>query len=378
MAFDGQQLRTARVATRRATRKWGASRREILELLTGGLVESNLNQDIAPGQGDRDSGGFLQQRPSQGWGSYRPGKAGIREDTDDFFRALRKAGQRGSVGATVQAVQRSAFPGKYQQRLGDARALLSALGGAPGTSEAAGGSLGTTSIPGVQGAQGLPQGSEGALALIEALAGQKPQQAASSALTPPAASAQAAMPAGFQLPASGGGAAPGPDLNALLEQVRTVGGDVQMAPGNAGGSVPGPGGLPVSGLGGRNGRVVLDPNADRAGVRTSDAVVEFAREVSAIAGKPVRIGTGSRHSRLTVDGNVSDHWGGNAGDIPATGNRLVRLGQAALIAAGMPEKQARKQTGGLYNLNGAQVIFNTQEGGDHTDHLHIRPPRRRG
>jgi hypothetical protein len=377
VAFDPQQLRTAGIATRRATRKWGASRREILELLTGGLVESNFNHAIPPGQGDLDSGGFLQQRPSQGWGPWKPGKAGIREDVDDFMRALRKTGQRGSVGETTQAVQRSAYPDRYQARLGDARALLNALGGRGGAPRGGAGGTAGSMVPGVGGARNQPMGSEGLLGLVTALTEGKPQQAASSALTPPAHTAQAVMPEGVQLPASGGGAAPAPEVDALLEGIRTAGGDVQLAPGNAGGMVPGPGGLPVRGVGGRNGRVVVDPNADRAGARTKGYVVDFARQVSAIAGSPLRIGTGTRHSRLTVSGNVSDHWGGDAADIPASGKRLVRLGQAALIAAGMPEKEARKQTGGLYNVGGAQIIFATDEGGNHHDHLHVRPPRRR-
>jgi hypothetical protein len=383
VAFNSQQLTTGRVAARRAARKWGASRREILTLLSAGLVESNLSQDYGPGEGDRDSVGFLQQRPSMGWGGYVPGRKGIRVDTDDFMRALRKTNTRGlSVGEAAQAVQRSAFPGRYQERLPDARALLGQLGGAGGAPGGGGGGSAGYAVPGVGGAQNQPMGSEGALALIEALAAQKPRQAPSSALTPPAHTAQAAMPEGVQLPAGGGGAAPAPEVDALLEQIRTVGGDVQLAPGNAGGQVPGvpgPGGLPVSGVGGRNGRVVVDPNADRAGARTRGYVVDAARRVSAIAGKPVRIGTGTNHSRLTVNGNVSDHWDGNAADIPASGRRLVRLGQAALIDAGMDPKEARKQNGGLFNVNGAQIIFATDEGGNHHDHLHYRPraPRRR-
>ncbi len=377
MAFNAEQLRTAGVATRRATRKWGASRRELLELLTGALVESNVNHAIPPGQGDLDSGGFLQQRPSQGWGPWRPGKAGIREDVDDFMRALRKTGQRGSVGETTQAVQRSAFPGRYQERLGDARALLAAVGGRGGAGPRGGGGPGGAAVPGVQGARNVAMGSEGALALIESLAGQQKPQAPSSALAAPAHSAQAAMPAGLQLPASGGGAAPAPEVDALLEGIRTAGGDVALAPGNAGGMLPPPGGLPVKSVGGREGRVVVDPNADRPGARTKDYVIEASRRVSAIAGKPVRIGTGTRHSRLTVNGNVSDHWDGGAVDVPASGKRLVRLGQAALIDAGMPEAQARQQTGGLFNVGGAQIIFNTDEGGNHHDHLHYKPARRR-
>jgi hypothetical protein len=42
-----------------------------------------------------------------------------------------------------------------------------------------------------------------------------------------------------------------------------------------------------------------------------------------------------------------------------------------LIAAGMPRRKALKQKGGLFNVNGHQIIFNTMEGGDHTNHLHI-------
>lgn len=110
--------------------------------------------------------------------------------------------------------------------------------------------------------------------------------------------------------------------------------------------------------------------ADRPGVRTKPQVVRFAERVSGIAGVPVAIGTGTRHSRLTVNGNVSNHWTGDAADIPARGDRLIRLGQAALVAAGVPERKARRARGGLYNVGDWQIIFNTQEGGDHTGHLH--------
>jgi hypothetical protein len=74
---------------------------------------------------------------------------------------------------------------------------------------------------------------------------------------------------------------------------------------------------------------------------------------------------------MTASGNVSDHWGGDAADIPASGKRLTKLGRAALIAAGMPEREARKAKGGIYNVNGAQIIFNAD---DHWDHLHVNPP----
>jgi hypothetical protein len=87
----------------------------------------------------------------------------------------------------------------------------------------------------------------------------------------------------------------------------------------------------------------------------------------------LRIGTGTAHSRLTVNGTVSDHWRGEGADIGATGSNLVKLGQAALIAAGMDPAQARKINGGGFNLNGWQIIFNTNAAGwgNHLTHLHI-------
>lgn len=115
--------------------------------------------------------------------------------------------------------------------------------------------------------------------------------------------------------------------------------------------------------------------ADRPGMKTDPEVVDFVRKISEVERQPVTIGTGTNHSRLvsgTAD-HESAHWTGRAADIPATGNRLIALGQSALIAAGMPEAEARKQKGGLFNINGYQIIFNTvlKHGGDHTNHLHV-------
>lgn len=119
------------------------------------------------------------------------------------------------------------------------------------------------------------------------------------------------------------------------------------------------------------GKVTFATGADRAGVGTRKPIIQFARKVAGIFGQPLTVGTGTNHSEYTTSGNVSDHWSGNAVDIPATGKKLTRLGQAALIAAGMDPKQARKQKGGLYNVGGHQIIFNTTEGGNHWNHLHI-------
>lgn len=214
-------------------------------------------------------------------------------------------------------------------------------------------------------------GGSGMLGVLSALSqGQGQAQAApSSGLPLPSFAAGPAM-AG-QVPQSTSAPVQRPDIGALVAAVAGLEGEgVERA--QDGGPMMMQGGQGGQGATGRGrGRVTLAPGADRAGVETSPEVLRFARQISAIAGGRVTIGTGTQHSRLTVNGNVSQHWTGDAGDIPASGRRLIRLGQAALIAAGMPEREARRQRGGLYNVNGRQIIFNTQQGGDHTDHLHI-------
>lgn len=124
----------------------------------------------------------------------------------------------------------------------------------------------------------------------------------------------------------------------------------------------------------RLGKVTFAPGADRAGVATSKKVMQFAGKVAGIYGQPLRVGTGTNHTQRTATGGISDHWNGNAVDVPLTGRNLIRAGQAALIAAGMPESKARKIKGGLFNINGHQIIFNDVQqlsGSPHDDHLHL-------
>jgi hypothetical protein len=101
------------------------------------------------------------------------------------------------------------------------------------------------------------------------------------------------------------------------------------------------------------------------------AILQFVGQVGQTAGKVLTPWGNESHSLTTVNGNPSAHGAGNAADIPAAGDELTRLGQAALIAAGMPPAEARKQKGGLFNIGGKQVIFNTNQGGNHYDHLHV-------
>ncbi|WP_375504025.1 hypothetical protein [uncultured Jatrophihabitans sp.] len=100
-------------------------------VLMAGLQESKL-RNLAPGDGDRDSVGVLQQRPSQGWGG---GKAStltnVGEATREFLEALVKIGNWQSMAPAdaIQAVQISADGSAYAQHESEATTLAAALQG---------------------------------------------------------------------------------------------------------------------------------------------------------------------------------------------------------------------------------------------------------
>lgn len=328
------QRRTARIFTREADRAH-ASPRERKALFEAGLVEANLTN---PRGGDASSVGSLQEQSHYGSVQRRMnrGKAARRFLTE--ARAVNRRGFKGSAGQLAQAVQRSAFPGRYDERSDEADAILAhfaAKSSNPRDTAAATQTMrqhvAPVSYEGERRAAALSyfsqRGRPGALlGLAQSL----------SAIPPDQPGGTVALPA-----------APGRRRRRR-------------------GTVPGSGG----------GHIVTAAGANLPGRPMQSATRKFVRKVSGIAGETLTIGTGTNHKLMTVNGNPSDHPGGMAADIPAKGERLIRLGQAALIAAGMNPKKARKQRGGLYNINGHQIIFNTHEGGDHTDHLHVTPKRR--
>ncbi len=100
-------------------------------VLAAALQESKL-RNLAPGAGDRDSVGVLQQRPSQGWGGGDPQKlTNVGEATTEFLRALQKVPhwQRMSAADAIQAVQVSADGSLYAQHADQARVMAAALSG---------------------------------------------------------------------------------------------------------------------------------------------------------------------------------------------------------------------------------------------------------
>jgi hypothetical protein len=100
-------------------------------VLAAGMQESKLT-NIPPGQGDRDSVGVLQQRPSQGWGTETQ-LSDVHYATSRFLDALVKVNgwQSKPLSAAIQAVQRSADGSAYTKHESDATAVASGLWGQP-------------------------------------------------------------------------------------------------------------------------------------------------------------------------------------------------------------------------------------------------------
>lgn len=200
--------------------------------MLAGLVESQLQHDrySQVGSGDRDSVGFLQQRPSMGWG---PAGESIERDTDQFLdRALRvNRGFGGSAGQLAQAVQRSAFPERYDQRSGEAEAILRRYGG--GGAPRGGGRPATSrggSAPAQSGGQQLA-----ALLLAQRLDAQEDGPRPSMGLQAPVFSAQAVLPQGARsLPSQAPRDSPGEALARALTAVQALGGpEAPQAPDGA-------------------------------------------------------------------------------------------------------------------------------------------------
>ena len=107
----------------------GLPDRASILVLMAGLQESKLT-DLAPGDGDRDSVGVLQQRPSQGWGD---GKASalthVGEATREFLAALVAVPHWQTITPSdaIQKVQISADGSAYAKHESEAKALTTAF-----------------------------------------------------------------------------------------------------------------------------------------------------------------------------------------------------------------------------------------------------------
>jgi hypothetical protein len=132
--YTPEQRRNIAEAIRLTRRDRPKTRKSLLEAMA---VEANFRH--IP-YGHSSSQGVLQQRPDMGWGPYIPGVKGVRQDIGDYLsraRRLMREGFAGTPGQLAQAVQRSAFPERYDQRAGEVNSILrrhlSFQGGSSGT-----------------------------------------------------------------------------------------------------------------------------------------------------------------------------------------------------------------------------------------------------
>jgi hypothetical protein len=100
----------------------GASAKVMLAAIEAGLVESNLNNCS---NGDRDSVGVFQQRPS--WGTYAQRTDVAYASRSFLTKAIAREHQYSTAGRLAQAVQVSAFPYRYDTRAGQAARLIAAV-----------------------------------------------------------------------------------------------------------------------------------------------------------------------------------------------------------------------------------------------------------
>jgi hypothetical protein len=124
--LDPVQMANAATITAVGVRR-GMPTQAVVVALATALQESKLeNRD----DGDRDSIGLFQQRPSQGWGTANKIKD-PRYAADHFYTALKKVKgyQKMRVTDAAQRVQRSAYPNAYQKWADEAQILARALTG---------------------------------------------------------------------------------------------------------------------------------------------------------------------------------------------------------------------------------------------------------
>ncbi|WP_033346580.1 M23 family metallopeptidase [Catenuloplanes japonicus] len=159
-AWDAAQVAHAAVIVAAGQQQRVPPRGWVIAVATA-MVESRL---LNLPDGDRDSVGLFQQRPSQGWGTpaqlQDPAYASRR-----FYAALLEVTGWEAVPLTVaaQTVQKSAFPDRYGEREHDAEQVVAAVTGATAITDLPGASLAICAGP--------PAGAEGWVRPVDAVVG---------------------------------------------------------------------------------------------------------------------------------------------------------------------------------------------------------------
>lgn len=127
------------------------------------------------------------------------------------------------------------------------------------------------------------------------------------------------------------------------------------------------------------GRVNVAPGANRPGAPLNSSILSVVARTAGIVGHPLTVSTGTNHSEATVDGQQSDHWTGDAVDIdvPLDSPEGDQIAAAGLQTAGLNpvDAQDKARHGGLYTVwrgnERIQVIWKTDAGGNHHNHVHL-------
>ncbi|WP_430782205.1 hypothetical protein [Actinoplanes sp. G11-F43] len=126
VTLDSAQMANAATIAAVGVRR-GLPEQAVVVALATAFQESKLeNLD----DGDRDSVGLFQQRPSQGWGTFEQIKD-PRYAAGKFYSALRKVKgwEEMRITDAAQEVQRSAYPEAYEKWADESRVLAAALTG---------------------------------------------------------------------------------------------------------------------------------------------------------------------------------------------------------------------------------------------------------
>jgi hypothetical protein len=361
----------------------GASRRfRIPEAVLKGLIdiESSGNPNAVSSAGARGLTQFMPATARSYGVRFGSSRGAVRSQIYGAARYLADLGYAKNPRKALASY--NAGPGNYKAGLGYAQNVLSKARqhGSLSAPNAPGGDSGGQDTLSVllrqsTGQQPLQPPDFTAVNLL-AQGLQKPSPPPLGALPQPSFSAQAPMPQGAQpLPSAGPPVPQGPSLDDQLQAVAQIQGQVPVQPEQSLSAIVRNGGeAPVKG-----GKVEVASNANRAGVGIKPVVMDYLSHVAGRAHGAITVGTGTRHNRLTVDGNVSDHWDGHAADIPVPvdSHRGDVIATAALETAGVPASRARAMArrGGLFTINHGghriQVIWKTNAGGNHHNHVHI-------
>jgi hypothetical protein len=256
------------------------------------------------------------------------------------------------------------------QQVGDVRGQIGRGGGAgaavggPGVPSAVAPAPSSTVEPGGTGLAGM---------VAERMALQRPQPAPSSGLQAPSFAARPAVAGGGQVPMSSPPTRQA-SIADLVAQASQMQGDVGSVPSAPPVASAAPGAAPGAAHSG--GKVRF---AQGVPSKVQPVLADFLAGLAGRTRGGITVGTTTNHNRY-VAGTTrqSEHYTGNAADIPATGKAGDLIAAHALAQAGVPWKRAvaMARQGGVFNIDQpgggrVQILWRTNVGGNHFNHVHV-------